>query len=180
MKKCGIYKIISPTGKIYIGQSVDIEKRFSSYRTLNCKDQSKIYNSLNKYGAINHVFEVLVCCDELDLNKLEIYYIEKFDSQKNGLNYQKGGQVQPYKKATYNKFDNTIVISINHELLWEISGNENYKFSKDGKCFNSKRNKELKRVLVGGSIGYCINGKFQSLTQLRSKLIKIKESDCPF
>lgn len=73
-----------------------------------------------------------------------------------------------------------ITISNTYSLVWQISDAENYKFTKDGKCFNAKRNKELKRVIVGGSIGYCINGKFQSLTKLRSKLIKIKESDCPF
>lgn len=31
----GIYKIISPTGKIYIGQSIDIEKRWKAYKRLN-------------------------------------------------------------------------------------------------------------------------------------------------
>jgi predicted GIY-YIG superfamily endonuclease len=28
MPKTGIYKITSPSGKIYIGQSIDIEKRW--------------------------------------------------------------------------------------------------------------------------------------------------------
>jgi predicted GIY-YIG superfamily endonuclease len=26
-RNCGIYKITSPTGKVYIGQAVDIERR---------------------------------------------------------------------------------------------------------------------------------------------------------
>ncbi len=73
-----------------------------------------------------------------------------------------------------------ITISKSYDLVWQISDAENYKFSKDGKCFNVKRNKELKRVLVGGSVGYCINGKFQSLTQLRTKLIRIQETFLPF
>ena len=47
----GIYKITSPNNKVYIGQSVDIEKRLKRYKNLNCKKQSKIYNSLNKYGV---------------------------------------------------------------------------------------------------------------------------------
>jgi hypothetical protein len=31
MTKCGIYKIISPTGKTYIGQAVDVEREKIKY-----------------------------------------------------------------------------------------------------------------------------------------------------
>ena len=54
----GIYKITSPSNKVYIGQSIDIEKRFSYYKRLSCKQQSKVYNSILKYGYENHVFEI--------------------------------------------------------------------------------------------------------------------------
>ena len=38
--KIGIYKITSPSNKIYIGQSINIERRFKEYKTLkNCKFQ---------------------------------------------------------------------------------------------------------------------------------------------
>jgi predicted GIY-YIG superfamily endonuclease len=43
----GIYKITSPTNKVYIGQSLDIEKRFVNYKGLFCKQQTKLYNCLN-------------------------------------------------------------------------------------------------------------------------------------
>ena len=49
----GIYKITSPSGKIYIGQSKDIEKRFKAYKNLKCKGQPYIYRSLLKYGSGN-------------------------------------------------------------------------------------------------------------------------------
>ncbi len=55
----GIYKIISPNNKIYIGQSVNIEKRWIHYRLLDCKKQPKIYRSILKYGFKNHIFEKL-------------------------------------------------------------------------------------------------------------------------
>ena len=41
----GIYKITSPSGKIYIGQSWNISDRISRYKTIRCKTQGKIYNS---------------------------------------------------------------------------------------------------------------------------------------
>lgn len=58
-KICCIYKIVSPSGKIYIGQSVDFESRKSQYRLGHCKNQVHITASINKYGFKNHVFEIL-------------------------------------------------------------------------------------------------------------------------
>ena len=52
----GIYKITSPTNKIYIGQSIDIENRFTKYKSLDCKNQVRLYNSLKKYGFDKHKF----------------------------------------------------------------------------------------------------------------------------
>lgn len=75
MKKiCGIYKITNPKGKIYIGQSIDIEKRKFLYSKLYCKTQTHLYNSLNKYGWENHVFEIIEQCDEFLLLEREIYW----------------------------------------------------------------------------------------------------------
>jgi len=70
----GIYKITSPSGKIYIGQSVEIHKRFWTYRSMKCKAQAKLYSSFIKYGVNNHVFEILEECKREDLNRRERYY----------------------------------------------------------------------------------------------------------
>jgi group I intron endonuclease len=79
----GIYKIISPNGKIYIGQSINIEKRWNGYKRLNCKSQTKLYNSLKKYGFINHKFEILEECSQEHLNMREIYWKKYYLEQKN-------------------------------------------------------------------------------------------------
>lgn len=70
----GIYKITSPIGKVYIGQSKKIEQRFKYYKTLNCKSQHKLYNSLKKYGVDKHKFEVIIECEAGELNEFERYY----------------------------------------------------------------------------------------------------------
>lgn len=70
----GIYKITSPTGKIYIGQSTDIESRFVKYKYLDCKSQTILYHSLNKYGFENHKFEVILECNSDKLNDNERHY----------------------------------------------------------------------------------------------------------
>jgi group I intron endonuclease len=83
----GIYKITSPTKKVYIGQSVDIEKRFNTYKLTHCKTQLRLYSSLLKYGFDKHKFEVLCECEESELNDKERYYQDTFSvTSKNGLN----------------------------------------------------------------------------------------------
>jgi group I intron endonuclease len=58
----GIYKIISPKGRIYVGQSTNIKSRWLHYVSLDCTDQPKLYNSFLKYGVKNHKFKVLEEC----------------------------------------------------------------------------------------------------------------------
>jgi group I intron endonuclease len=83
----GIYKITSPSNKIYIGQSTDIEKRFSQYLKLNCKFQKRLFNSFTKYGVENHKFEILTLCYEEQLSIFERDFQEAYDViGKNGLN----------------------------------------------------------------------------------------------
>ena len=54
-----IYKITSPKGKIYIGQTWNFSERIYFYRTLKCKGQVKVYNSLKKYGYKSHKIEII-------------------------------------------------------------------------------------------------------------------------
>lgn len=87
-KRIGIYKVTSPKSKIYIGQSIDLEQRFRSYKSLNnCKTQVKLYKSLLKHGAESHTFEIITECYIDQLNSLERYYQDLYNaSGKNGLN----------------------------------------------------------------------------------------------
>jgi len=82
----GIYKITSPSNKVYIGQSIDIERRFRHYKRMVCKEQIKIFNSMLKYGVDAHIFEILELCDTEDLNNRERHYQDLYDSVANGLN----------------------------------------------------------------------------------------------
>lgn len=89
MKKIiGIYKITSPTNRIYIGSSNDIYNRWCSYKNLKCKSQTKLYNSLLKYGAENHIFEIIEKCSIEYILKKELYYGTLFNvlDKSKGLN----------------------------------------------------------------------------------------------
>ena len=88
----GIYKITNPKGKINIGQSINIERRWDEYKRLQrCKNQVKLYNSLLKYGPENHKFEIIEECSKDDLDKRELYWGKYYDVLgKNGLNLKLG------------------------------------------------------------------------------------------
>jgi group I intron endonuclease len=78
----GIYRITSPTNKIYIGQSINIEKRWKYYNYI--MGQPKLCNSLLKYGIENHKFEIIEECTVEYLNERETYwkkyYLEQVDN----------------------------------------------------------------------------------------------------
>lgn len=82
----GIYKITSPSNKIYIGQAIDITKRWAKYKRLNCKRQPKLYNSFIKYSVEKHLFEVIEYCDIEQLNTRERYWQDFYDVVNTGLN----------------------------------------------------------------------------------------------
>lgn len=87
-----IYKITSPSGKIYIGQTVNFNKRESYYRRGHADDQPKIYNSILKYGWDNHVMEIIEECSSIEeMNIREEYWITFYNSCKKGLNCTSGG-----------------------------------------------------------------------------------------
>lgn len=76
--KTGIYKIVSPDGHIYIGQSIDIEKRFAQHRRNRDKGYSKLKSSFNYHGPYNHKFEIIEECEFKDLNSREKYWFDHY------------------------------------------------------------------------------------------------------
>ena len=44
---CGIYKITSPKGRIYIGQAVDLKRRFKEYEKFNDRIKTNKSNEKN-------------------------------------------------------------------------------------------------------------------------------------
>jgi group I intron endonuclease len=83
----GIYKITNPKGRVYIGQSIDLEKRKQQYRRgVNYKNQTKLHNSLVKYGFSEHIFEIVQECTVEQLNERERYWQEYYNALVKGLN----------------------------------------------------------------------------------------------
>lgn len=104
IRKGSIYIIKNKCNdKVYIGQTIqDVEERFKQHLRPSIMKQRgtyKIYNAMNKYGKENFYHETLeveVTQDLLD--EREIYYIDLFDSYKNGYNSTYGGNSRRINK----------------------------------------------------------------------------------
>ena len=83
----GIYKITNQcNGKVYIGQSKDIEERWKEHkRKMNVRN-TQLYQAMRFFGIENFAFEVIEECALDELNDKEKFYIQKYDSLNNGYN----------------------------------------------------------------------------------------------
>ncbi len=88
MIRSGIYKITSPTGKVYVGQSVNIESRFRQYKSslANSRSQIALYNSFLRHGTANHSFTIVEECEIKNLNNRERYWQDYYNVLEEGLN----------------------------------------------------------------------------------------------
>jgi group I intron endonuclease len=105
MEKVGyIYKITSPTGRIYIGKTTRLKDRITYYRNNYRSGQKMIESSIGKYGWENHIFEIIAESTVDHLNELEIKYIKEYNSfhydNPNGMNLTRGGEGLLGKKHT--------------------------------------------------------------------------------
>ena len=91
----GIYKIVNlVNGKIYVGQSINIQKRWYQHRSDYNKDGGCpiLYAAIRKYGIENFSFEVIEECSLELLDEREKYWISKMNTLvPNGYNIALGG-----------------------------------------------------------------------------------------
>ena len=77
----GIYKIENLlNGKIYIGQSMHIEMRWSEHCRASNQNKSLISKAISEYGKENFSFQILEECLPEKLTELETEYIFKYNS----------------------------------------------------------------------------------------------------
>ena len=96
-----IYKITNNiNGKIYIGKTMrSIKQRWKEHLANIKKEECKnrpLYRAINKYGVENFSIEKIEECSDIILSDREKYWIEYYNSFKNGYNATKGGDGSPY------------------------------------------------------------------------------------
>jgi group I intron endonuclease len=155
----GIYKMINPNGRVYIGQSIDLDKRKSEYQKIYAiKGQPKIYHSLIKYGFENHKFEIIEECSLEQINKREIYWISFYNSVDEGLNCLHGGIGGNKNEETKKKISK----SMKGKNNWSTGGYNKKPISQytlSGEFIKEWENSSLPNI---NNIGMCANGLIKS------------------
>lgn len=94
-----IYKITSPSGRVYIGLTSVEKLRKNCYKYASCKQQPIIYRSILKYGWGNHEYSIIDSfVSTLDFaNGKEMFWIRSYMSnihkypEQKGMNLNDGG-----------------------------------------------------------------------------------------
>ena len=88
----GIYKFTNKiNGMSYIGQSVDIERRYKQHKRINT-DNTIFHNAIREYGFEAFDFEIIELCTKDSLDEKEKIYIKKYNTvYPKGYNIATGG-----------------------------------------------------------------------------------------
>ena len=82
----GIYKITNTvTNQIYIGQSIDIKRRWIEHKTPKASGNDRLHGDMKKYGLDCFKFEIIEECKEEDLKERELYYIHSLNPHYNKI-----------------------------------------------------------------------------------------------
>ena len=172
----GIYKIKSPSGGIYIGQTRDYKTRYRCYKNIRCYNQSKLYNSLVKYGFKEHIIE-LICelpddISQKTLNDYEIFYYEKYkDCGFKMLNIK-----YPGSNGSHSEDTKKLLSIRNTGYKFTEQQVRNLSMAKKGKKLSEEHKQKLRQAFLGkynGSqnIKFFINGElYDSIGQASKKL----------
>lgn len=119
-----IYKYISPSGKVYIGQTTNESRRRKTFFNLNKSyGGDKIDCARQKYGPENFQYEIIYKNKfksakeaKLKLDELEEYYIRLYDSYNLGYNMTYGGYTTTGFKFTEEQKKNMSQARIGRKL----------------------------------------------------------------
>jgi len=164
----GIYKITSPSNRVYIGQSVDIHKRFTSYKGIDSLiKQTRLHASFIKYGYINHKFEIVEECTIEELNSRERFWQDAYDVlSKNGLNCMLTETDELPRKDSDITRQKKSIGNLGKKRTPEM--NERNRIVQTGKIM-SKESSEKKRIAMIGKIVPAEVGR--KISESKNKLV---------
>jgi group I intron endonuclease len=88
MKQHHIYKLTSPSGKVYIGRAVHFKKRMITHKhTAKSGVKRPLYEAIRKYGWENFTKEIIdMAIGDEAAYELELKYIREYNSTNKGYN----------------------------------------------------------------------------------------------
>lgn len=160
MKKLGhIYMITSPTGRLYIGSTINISNRITLYKNTHTKYQPKLHNSLLKYGWEKHVFEIIWTGNIEDMLKYETligFGFNVLESENLNCRLPKLGDI-------YNVISNETRLKMsNWQIGRKMSDEAKLKMSisKKGKKFSLERKVKMSINFKKPILQYDLNNNF--------------------
>ena len=104
MPSIGIYKIENKVnGNVYIGQSVNIERRWQDHKKRKKDAKTILGRAFIKHGISNFEFSIIELCAKEELNNREIYWITHYNSYVKGYNATSGGDSSQNRMGKLNK-----------------------------------------------------------------------------
>jgi len=169
----GIYKITNPLGRVYIGQSTNIEKRRDAdYKKLNCKGQPLLYKSLLKYGWEQHKFDIIEECLFEELNIRERYWQDYYNVLEEGLNCLLTSTNELPKKHSQETKDKISKGKKGHPMF-----NESWKKNNTLGKIGVKRSEEAKINMAKNKLGKPCTQEFKNfISQLHKGKVTSQET----
>ena len=149
-----VYKAINKkSGNVYIGQTVNtLDIRKEQHIKLSKSKNTHFYNALRSYGETQFEWSVLASANtKEELNELEIFYINEYDSIQNGYNMVEGGtggyneyavksNIKKRKGKTYEEiYDKEMCKSVKEKLRHSANRYNNFgNFTKEQKIKHAK------------------------------------------
>lgn len=101
MRTYYIYKATNKiNGKSYVGQTCDFHSRVWQHQRCYEKEDCDFHRAIKEFGFDNFSWKIIETCESEDRAcELEKYYIEKFNTYRDGYNMTKGGKGAPYHNA---------------------------------------------------------------------------------
>lgn len=168
-----IYRYTSPSGKSYIGQTINENKRKSQHIANSKNINSKYYHLLfyvavRKYGFDSFNYEILytIISDDHEyvhktLDNVEVYYIGKYNSYYNGYNCTIGGST-PGSGSTHPSYGKKLSEEHKVKLKQSVS-RVVWQFDLDGNFIKEYKNAAEAERITGcdsSQIIYCaLNNK---------------------
>jgi group I intron endonuclease len=150
MKKGVIYCYhCIPTGKKYIGQTIDEKTRKKKHISDSNILDLKFYRAVRKYGWENFIYGIISEFDENILNEKEMFYVEKYGSFENGYNSTLGGG----GKRGYKSSQETRELLSKLKKGKPINHGKSVSAALTGRKLSKEHNEKIQKVLKENKLG---------------------------
>jgi group I intron endonuclease len=179
----GIYKWTSPSGKSYIGQAINLKKRWREFRRPSniyyTSKGSAIDNARAKYPDYDNQwqYEILEYCKEEELDEKETYYIDYYDTFHNGYNATRGGDGTKGRKME--DWQKELCSKVAKER-WEQGFNHSWLSTEEGAEWLRNHQQYERTDDIRNSISLSLKEYYKDNSSARAKKCKVYDKDGNF